>query len=205
MIRTYSSRAGRLSETNKKYLETPSKCLVGLGFVPLSKKQCVLDIGFGDAQSFSQDVSNNENIVFIGVEPYKKGFAKAVEFYEKEQPNNLFLHNGCAIEYLNAAKKKFDYIRIHFPDPWPKKKHSKRRLISKSFLQLLKTKIKKEAQIQIVTDSASYQAHIEQIIGEQDQFCRSSKPFPITYHISTFHKKGLNKGHKIKEYNLEFK
>lgn len=202
MIRTYSSRAGRLSNTNKGYLELSSKCLVELGHVPKSAKPCALDIGFGDAQSFSEDVLANQDIIFIGVEPYKKGFARAVEFYEKHLPKNLYLYNGCAIEYLKAAKQKFNFIRIHFPDPWPKKKHTKRRLISKEFLALLHKKIVKQGQVQIVTDSAIYQDHIEEVIKAQNRLVLVDTSFPISYKVSTFHNKGLKKGHTIKEYNL---
>lgn len=202
MIRTYSSRAGRLSDTNRKYLDLSSKCLVELGYVHKSARPCALDIGFGDAKSFSEDVLANQDITFIGVEPYKKGFARAVEFYEKHLPKNLFLYNGCSIGYLKAAKQRFNFIRIHFPDPWPKKKHAKRRLISKEFLQLLSKRLVKQGQVQIVTDSAIYQDHIEEVIKAQDSLVLVENSFPISYKVSTFHDKGLKKGHTIKEYNL---
>ena len=51
---------------------------------PITQNPIALDIGFGDAQSFSEDVAANETVTFIGIEPYKKGFARAVEFFEKQ-------------------------------------------------------------------------------------------------------------------------
>ena len=126
MIKTFSSRAGRLSDTNKKFLDLQSTCLIKPKTKPQTKLPIVIDIGFGDAQSFSKDVVNNKNHCFIGIEPYKKGFARAVEFYEKEKPKNLYLYNGDAREFLEAIKYKVSFVRIHFPDPWPKKRHIKR-------------------------------------------------------------------------------
>ena len=100
MIKTFSSRAGRLSSTNKNYLNLKSACLINPKNKPKTNYPIVLDIGFGDAQSFKQDVINNKKFCFIGIEPYKKGFAKAVEFYELEKPENLFSLKG---EFANKA------------------------------------------------------------------------------------------------------
>ncbi len=121
MIKTFSSRAGRLSDTNKKFLQLKSKSILKIGEKPKTIKPIVMDIGFGDAQSFVCDVVENKNYVFIGIEPYKKGFARAVQFYEENVPKNMFLFNGDAREFFEETKYKIDFIRIHFPDPWPKK------------------------------------------------------------------------------------
>ena len=163
MIKTFSSRAGRLSSTNKNYLNLQSSCLINPETEPKTNYPIVIDIGFGDAQSFSEDVLINKKYCFIGIEPYKKGFARAVEFYEKEKPKNLFLYNGDAREFLEIIGYKVSFVRIHFPDPWPKKKHIKRRLISKNFLHLLDQKISKKGKIEIITDSKIYQDHIEEV------------------------------------------
>lgn len=201
MIKTFSSRAGRLSDTNKKFLELQSTCLIKHETQPQTKLPIVIDIGFGDAQSFTKDVVNNKNHCFIGIEPYKKGFARAVEFYEKEKPKNLYLYNGDAREFLEAIEYKASFVRIHFPDPWPKKKHIKRRLISLSFLHLLNQKILETGKIEIVTDSKTYQKHIEDVLKEQKLF-KQIDNFEISYEVSTFHNKGLKKGHEIRRYVL---
>ena len=201
MIKTFSSRAGRLSATNKKFLYMDSSCLTTPEMKPKTKLPIVIDIGFGDAQSFTQDVANNKNYCFIGIEPYKKGFARAVEFFEQEKPENLHLYNGDAREFLEAIVYKVSFIRIHFPDPWPKKKHIKRRLISPTFLQLLDQKILEEGKIEIITDSKIYQDHIETVLYEQKLF-KQIESFEISFEVSTFHNKGLQKGHEIKRYIL---
>ena len=201
MIKTFSSRAGRLSSTNKNYLNLQSSCLINPETEPKTNYPIVIDIGFGDAQSFSEDVLINKKYCFIGIEPYKKGFARAVEFYEKEKPKNLFLYNGDAREFLEIIGYKVSFVRIHFPDPWPKKKHIKRRLISTNFLQLLDQKISKDGKIEIITDSKIYQNHIEEVLNEQRIF-KQIDSFEISYEVSTFHNKGLKKGHEIRRFVL---
>ena len=201
MIKTFSSRAGRLSSTNKYFLNLKSNSLINPETKLKTNYPIVLDIGFGDAQSFKQDVLNNKKFCFIGIEPYKKGFAKAVEFYEIEKPENLFLYNGDAREFLEAINYKVSFIRIHFPDPWPKKKHIKRRLISQNFINLLNKKISATGKIEIITDSKIYQDHIEDVLREQQIF-KQIESFEISYEVSTFHNKALKKGHKIKRFVL---
>ena len=201
MIKTFSSRAGRLSSTNKYFLNLKSNSLINPETKIKTNYPIVLDIGFGDAQSFKQDVLNNKKFCFIGIEPYKKGFAKAVEFYEIEKPKNLFLYNGDAREFLEAINYEVSFIRIHFPDPWPKKKHIKRRLISQNFLYLLNKKISETGKIEIITDSKIYQEHIEDVLHEQKIF-KQIESFEISYEVSTFHNKALKKGHKIKRFVL---
>ena len=202
MIKTFSSRAGRLSDTNKRFLKIDSKSILKLGQKPKPTKPIVIDIGFGDAQSFIYDVAENKDYVFIGIEPYKKGFARAVQFYEENFPENMFLFNGDAREFFESIKYKINLIRIHFPDPWPKKKHIKRRLITKDFFLIAWNILKKNGSIEIITDSSIYQKHIEELIDHQEYFKQISD-FPISYQISTFNKKAIRKGHTIKEYVLE--
>tara|TARA_Y100001980_G_C14414284_1_gene207026 strand:+ start:69 stop:683 length:615 start_codon:yes stop_codon:yes gene_type:complete len=202
MIKTFSSRAGRLSETNKKYLASQLDCILEIGQKPNTKLPKVLDIGFGDAQSFSEDVLANTKFCFIGIEPYKKGYARALEFFDLHKPNNLYLFNGDAREFLHKMSFKADFVRIHFPDPWPKKKHKKRRLISKDFLTLLHKNISSIGKIEILTDSFIYQKHIDEILRKQKLF-ESIRKFEISFSISSFHKKALDKRHKIKKYMLK--
>ena len=201
MIKTFSSRAGRLSPTNKDFLNIESECLLKLGQQPETSKPIVIDIGFGDAQSFSKDVVANNGFCFIGIEPYKKGFARAIEFYERNKPDNLYLHNGDAREYLESISFEFSFVRIHFPDPWPKKRHVKRRLINHEFLKFIHTKIAPKGKLEIITDSEVYQNHIKEILDKQSLF-EAIDEFEITYEISTFHKKGLDKKHAIERYVL---
>lgn len=132
MIKTFSSRAGRLSETNKFYLHKKSKCMFSEKKL-IIHEQKVLDVGFGDSASFCKDIIENNDFLFFGVEPYKKGFSRAVEFFEKNDVENMILFNGDVRELLEKVKFCFDFIRIHFPDPWPKKNTLREDWLPKNF------------------------------------------------------------------------
>ena len=80
---------------------------------------------------------------------------------------------------MEKVKFCFDFIRIHFPDPWPKKKHIKRRLVTKEFLIYLSDKLSDNGLIQIITDSQKYQDHIEEEIKLQNKLSLSKTLFPI--------------------------
>ena len=202
MIKTFSSRAGRLSETNKFYLHKKSKCIFSEKKL-IIHKQKVLDVGFGDSDSFCKDIIENNDFFFFGAEPYKKGFSRAVEFFEKNDVENMILFNGDVRELLEKVKFCFDFIRIHFPDPWPKKKHIKRRLVTKEFLIYLSNKLSDNGLIQIITDSQNYQDHMKEEIKLQNKLSLSKRVFPITYNESSFYKKALIKKNKIKEFILQ--
>ena len=202
MIKTFSSRSGRLSETNKFYLYKKSKCIFSEKKL-ITRKQKVLDVGFGDSESFCKDVLENDDFFFFGAEPYKKGFSRAVEFFEKNNIENMVLFNGDVRNLLEKVKFSFDFIRIHFPDPWPKKKHIKRRLVTKEFLIYLSNKLSNNGLIQIITDSQNYQDHLKEEIKLQNKLSLSIKLFPVTFTESSFYKKALIKENKIKEFVLE--
>ena len=92
MIRTFGSRAGRLSKTNKHFLQLESDCLLDLDkYIKKSSRDVLIDIGFGDGISLSHDIMNNSEILFIGIETYKKGISRMIEFYETKQIKNLLL------------------------------------------------------------------------------------------------------------------
>ena len=111
MIKTFSSRAGRLSETNKFYLHKKSKCIFSEKKL-IIHEQKVLDVGFGDSDSFCKDIIENDDFLFFGAEPYKKGFSRAVEFYEKNNVENMILFNGDVRDLLEKVKFCFDFILI---------------------------------------------------------------------------------------------
>ena len=202
MINTFGSRAGRLSETNKFYLRKKSYCIFCEKQI-ITHEQKVLDVGFGDSESFCNDVLENKDSLFFGAEPYKKGFSRGVEFFEINNVKNMILFNGDVRDLLEKVKFSFDFIRIHFPDPWPKKKHMKRRLVTKEFLIYLSNKLSNNGLIQIITDSEKYQDHIVEEIKLQNKLSLSKKLFPVTYNESSFYKKALTKKNKIKEFILQ--
>ena len=122
-----------------------------------------LEIGFGDGKYLSEQALNNPKQSFIGIEVFESGLANTYKKIEKFNITNLKLIQGDVEQIFskNKSKNLFDLITIFFPDPWPKSKHKKRRLLKKNFFLILQSLLKKEGKIIIKTD---WQDYAEEII-----------------------------------------
>ena len=122
-----------------------------------------LEIGFGDGKYLSEQALNNPKQSFIGIEVFESGLANTYKKIEKFNITNLKLIQGDVTQIFskNKSKNLFDLITIFFPDPWPKSKHKKRRLLKKNFFLILQSLLKKEGKIIIKTD---WQDYAEEII-----------------------------------------
>ena len=122
-----------------------------------------LEIGFGDGKYLSEQALNNPKQSFIGIEVFESGLANTYKKIEKFNIKNLKLIQGDVAQIFskNKSKNLFDLITIFFPDPWPKSKHKKRRLLKRNFFLILQSLLKKEGKIIIKTD---WQDYAEEII-----------------------------------------
>jgi len=117
----------------------------------------ILDIGTGYGETSIYLAKKFTNKVVISCEKYIDGNTILLKNIEKNNIKNIQLHNGNVYDVLESANKK--YIRlvwIFFPDPWPKNRHAKRRLITSDFLKKLHKILKESGNIYIATDSTIY-------------------------------------------------
>ena len=97
--------------------------------------KCYLEIGFGNAENIIFQAINNPSYLFIGSEVYMSGIGTLVSSIKENNINNIKIFSDDIRLLLDQSPKKvFDSVIIICPDPWPKEKHHKRRLINKSFL-----------------------------------------------------------------------
>ncbi|MDR0662096.1 MAG: tRNA (guanine(46)-N(7))-methyltransferase TrmB [Holosporales bacterium] len=118
-----------------------------------------LEIGFGAGERLLTQAVAHPEIAFIGAEPFENGFAQA--YRQAETFPNLFLYQGdgralCALLPENAL----DGVDILFPDPWPKRRHWKRRLVQKTFLQELARLLKPAGEVHFASDCLEYVASV---------------------------------------------
>ena len=99
----------------------------------LNEYKCIsLEIGFGTGDILLHNALNFPNNLFVGIEYYKKGIAQLLLNIEKYNLKNIRIFYGDAFDYLKLVKTNYlDEILIMFPDPWPKRRHWKRRIINK--------------------------------------------------------------------------
>jgi tRNA (guanine-N7-)-methyltransferase len=138
----------------KNYCETVEK----YKFQNFNKKsKYILDIGTGYGETSIFLAKQFPEKVIISCEKYIDGNIILLKNIEKNKIKNVQLHNGNVYDVLESAHRKcFDLVWIFFPDPWPKNRHAKRRLITSDFLIKLYKNLKENSEIHIATDSTIY-------------------------------------------------
>lgn len=169
-IKSFSKARSRSSLKNKKILSKANEIFFiteddfeDFKFLNKDPFKLNLEIGFGDGKYLSEQALNNPKQSFIGIEVFESGLANTYKKIEKFNITNLKLIQGDVAQIFskNKSKNLFDLITIFFPDPWPKSKHKKRRLLKKNFFLILQSLLKKEGKIIIKTD---WQDYAEEII-----------------------------------------
>ncbi len=126
---------------------------------PQGRGGVVLEIGFGGGEHLVAQAAAHPDGRFIGVEPFLNGVASCLRHIEESGVTNVRLHMGDARDVVaRLPKASLDLCTILFPDPWPKARHHKRRLIQPEFLDALARVLKPGAEVRFATDWANYAA-----------------------------------------------
>jgi tRNA (guanine-N7-)-methyltransferase len=161
-----------------------------------------LEIGFGFGDFLFENAKNNPEILFIGCEPHINGVVNLLAKLDDYPLKNIKIYVGDARIFLGQSPKVFNKIYILNPDPWPKSKHYKRRLIDADFFGLLHSKIRNDGKLIIATDSDIYKKWImsEYFKNGQWQWLANSKAdwenFPKDWVQTKYQKKAEIEGRK---------
>jgi tRNA (guanine-N7-)-methyltransferase len=159
LINSFGRRIGkRLSKESQSLIEEIlPNYLVNPENLSQPDQELYLEIGFGNGDFIIEFAINNPNTLCIGCEPYLNGVSNVLKKIKSASINNIRLWPDDARLLLTQLPDKiFSMVYILFPDPWPKKKQYKRRLINENFLNLLSSKLKPKAIINIATDHVEY-------------------------------------------------
>jgi len=122
-----------------------------------ARGEVVLEIGFGGGEHLVAQASAHPHTRFIGVEPFLNGVASCLRHVEEANVANVRIHNGDARDVIaRLPDASLDLCYILFPDPWPKARHHKRRLIQPDFLSDLARVLKPGTELRFATDWANY-------------------------------------------------
>ena len=211
-VKSFVRRSGRLTQSQKNALQDhSSKYLLDTNNTSTNLKSyfdskqhgVVIEIGFGDGTVLIESALKNPNKNFIGIEVYDSGLGQCLNEINKHKIKNIRLIYGDAVEVFEQfiTKKSVEKINILFPDPWPKKRHHKRRLINKRFLALLSKSLINKGIINISTDWEDYAQQIELTFKESNQFKEIKSE---SRNLKTkFEKRGIKLGHKIFNYSYQ--
>ena len=121
------------------------------------QEKLALDIGFGAGETTAYLSRAKPNMSIIGAEVYLSGIGSLLSKIQNENLQNIKILNSDVVAFLeNNDAYFFDLVLMFYPDPWPKRKHHKRRLFKEDFLQLLNKKVKKEGIFYFKTDWQHY-------------------------------------------------
>ena len=212
-IRSYVLRAGRMSAAQKRSYETlfPIYGLKGdeagaLDPVELfgNENPLIIEIGFGMGSATACLAEQNPQINYLGIEVHRPGIGRLFWEIEKRGIKNIRVMEGDAAEVLRQKIKDntISGFHIFFPDPWPKKRHHKRRLLTRPFTDLLSSKLLPGAYIYMASDWADYGdwalrelSATPGLANRYNSFADHQPWRPKT----EFERKGLLKDHEIRE------
>ncbi|WMY96972.1 MAG: tRNA (guanosine(46)-N7)-methyltransferase TrmB [Arsenophonus sp.] len=170
----------------------------------------IVNIGFGMGTELVKMAKKNLNKNFLGIEVYKPGIGACLIAATEMKLTNLRIIYHDAVEVLEQMLENntLNMVQLFFPDPWPKKKHQKRRIIQKNFSQLILNKLKIGGVLHITTDCLLYAEHILKTITEIHGYKNLSKTGnyikrPNSRPLTKFEKRGQKLGNTI--FDIMFK
>lgn len=171
-------------------------------------EKVVLEIGFGMGEATWEIAEKRPDTLFIGVEVHKPGVGRLVNEIERTGLSNIRIVQGDADLLIerHIPDSILSGVHVFFPDPWPKKRHYKRRLLKQSFLQRIGGKLVPGGYLYAVTD---WEPYAEFILAQGEAAPSFRNPYggyapPVPWRpVTRFEKKGLDKQHTIREIWLE--
>lgn len=163
-----------------------------------------LEIGFGMGQSLLAMAQAMPERDFIGIEVHSNGVGSLLADIEDEAISNLRVVCHDAVEVVRdmLADNSLDCVQIFFPDPWPKKRHHKRRLIQAPFIAALRQKLIIGGKLHIATDWQNYAQEILELMNVTEGFYNVAgpgqfSPRPELRPLTKFEKRGQKLGHGV--------
>jgi tRNA (guanine-N7-)-methyltransferase len=164
----------------------------------------VLEIGFGNGEALAWAGEHDPARDYLGIEVHRPGVGRLMNALAADAAGNVRIWNHDAVEVLRneIPEAALDEVRIWFPDPWPKKRHHKRRLIQPAFVELLATRVKPGGLLHLATDWPEYASHMQEVLAVQPgwrlragESGESKRP---EWRIETrFERRGLDLGHPV--------
>ena len=211
-IKSFVMRAGRMTEGQQRGLDKGWP-LFGLeledglrDFDQVFGRSAprTFEIGFGMGHSTLEMAAAAPEHDFIGVEVHKPGVGALLNGLLTEGLSNVRVFDCDAIEVLNRCipDGSLDRLLLFFPDPWPKKKHHKRRLIQPGFVQRLRHKLRVGGLLHLATDWENYAEHMMEVMSEAEGFANTQgpgqfSPRPEDRPVTKFEQRGERLGHGV--------
>ena len=209
-IRSFVLRQGRTSPAQQRAFESLMPRF-GLAYAPgtidLSamfgrSAPVILEIGFGMGDTTAAIAAAQPQNNFLGIEVHRPGVGSLLRQIEEQGLSNIRIIQHDAVEVLRAmiGPGTLNGVHIFFPDPWPKKRHHKRRLVQAEFAALVATRLKPDGYIHCATDWQEYAEQMLGVLSATPQLKNTAQDFsprPSYRPLTKFEKRGINLGHGV--------
>jgi len=209
-IRSFVLRQGRVSNAQRRAHET----LLPRYGIPFSQRAVdldlafgrdapkILEIGFGMGETTAAIAAEHPECDYLGIEVHTPGVGSLLKQIAALDLANVRVIQHDAVEVLTRmiAPATFDGVHIFFPDPWPKKRHHKRRLIQPPFIALLARRMKPGAYLHVATDWQEYAEQVLAVLAAEPALLNTADsyaPRPDYRPQTKFESRGLKLGHGV--------
>ena len=208
-VRSYSIRGSRITEAQRAAKDA-LQMVHGIEFTqqeitlseifPTSDK-VIMEIGFGMGEATAIIAKNHPNNGYIAVDVHPPGIGKLLaRIVENDLTNLKVIEEDVHVVLQHMIPdESLDGIHLFFPDPWPKKKHNKRRIVNEAFLALIHPKIKNGGYIHVATDWVPYAENIQQVFAGSTLFTGGVIDKPEWRPVTRFEGQGIDKDHAVND------
>lgn len=212
-VRSFVRREGRMTEAQKEALERlwprygvalDGEARFDAAAVYGRRAPLVVEIGFGSGDHLLNGAQQRGDCDFLGFEVHRPGVGRLLHLAEGLQLNNLRVVCDDAVAFLRErmAAAAVDEVMIYFPDPWPKKRHHKRRLVQPEFAQLLVRVLRSGGRLRLATDWADYARQMLEVLDAEPGLRNVAGPGgriprPQDRPLTRFETRGLRLGHEV--------
>ena len=211
-IRSFVLRQGRVSNAQRRAVDTLLS-VYGIAYAPAAldfeqvygrRAPTILEIGFGMGETTASIAEAHPENNYLGIEVHTPGVGSLLKLIAENELKNLRLVQHDAVEVLEhmIAPATLAGAHIFFPDPWPKKRHHKRRLIQPPFVALLASRLASGAYLHAATDWEEYAGQILAAFAAEPALANTASGFaprPDYRPLTKFESRGLKLGHGVRD------
>jgi tRNA (guanine-N7-)-methyltransferase len=211
-VRSYKLRGRRITEGQQEawdrlwpiYGIEFAEQKIDLAKVFPDSKRVIMEIGFGMGEATAQIAAADPTTGYLAVEVHRPGIGKLLLRVEEGALKNVRAIEGDAFEVFEAmiADSSLDGVHLFFPDPWPKARHFKRRIVNQEFIAAVAAKLKPGAFFHIATDWQPYAEWIAEEFTKQTLFTGGEVDRPDWRPLTRFEDQGINKEHPVADFRF---
>lgn len=212
-VRSFVRRTTRLTRAQRAAIETrwPVYGIEPRGVLDLDavfgrRAPRVLEIGFGNGEALVSLAGAHPECDYLGVDVFDPGIGRLLAAVAEQGLTNVRLLRGDAVDILgdNLPPGSLRAVLLWFPDPWPKKRHHKRRLVQPGFARLVASRLEPGGVFHLATDWENYAEHMLAVLEAEEglenlagpgKFCADRTARPVT----KFERRGLGLGHGVRD------